>query len=161
MSDDGRNAWLALDDEALIKQCRVDTCRGTGPGGQKRNKTSSAVRLTHLPSGIAAMNDESRSQHVNRLFAVRRLRMEIAIKVRETPEGGMLGEAPGANSNGYALWAAKALDILQSVEYRVSDGAALIGVSTGRLVKELLKSPAVWQAVNSERVARGLGALKA
>ena len=44
-----RNEWLALDDEALAKQCHIDTCRGTGPGGQKRNKTSSMVRLLPEP----------------------------------------------------------------------------------------------------------------
>ena len=44
----GKYELLALSDEELMKECRFDAMRGTGPGGQKRNKTSSAARVTHL-----------------------------------------------------------------------------------------------------------------
>lgn len=57
---------------------RVDTYRGTGAGGQHRNKTDSAVRLTHLPTGIVVTATEERSQHRNRQVAWERLRTELA-----------------------------------------------------------------------------------
>ena len=48
---------------------RVETMRGTGPGGQKRNKTESCVRITHVPSGIHAYNCDTKSQHQNKRVA--------------------------------------------------------------------------------------------
>ena len=55
----------------------VTTFRASGPGGQHRNKTSSAVRIKHLPTGVIAIAAESRSQHRNRLVALERLRSRL------------------------------------------------------------------------------------
>lgn len=55
------------------KDCRWDTFRGTGKGGQKRNKTESAVRCTHIASGAVGQSDDSRSQHDNRRTAFKRM----------------------------------------------------------------------------------------
>src|SRR5947199_10125021 len=83
-----RGLWTDLDDSRLLAQCHVDTYRASGPGGQKRNKTSSAVRLRHGPSGLMVIAGESRSQHENRARALRRLRRAFYLKLREnlTPE---------------------------------------------------------------------------
>jgi protein subunit release factor B len=56
-----------------LSDCRVDTFRGTGPGGQKRNKTESGVRITHEPSGAVGVSDKTRSQHQNRSDAFRKM----------------------------------------------------------------------------------------
>ena len=69
----GRASWTVLDDDQLLAQCEVDTYRASGPGGQKRNKTSSAVRLRHSPSGLIVIAEESRSQHENKAKALKRL----------------------------------------------------------------------------------------
>src|SRR5215510_12416800 len=88
-----RSTWTALTDEQLLAQCEVDTYRASGPGGQKRNKTSSAVRLRHPPSGLLVIAEESRSQHENRARALRRLRQALYLKLRETiPAGGLTPE---------------------------------------------------------------------
>src|SRR5262249_3895421 len=78
-----RAVWTKLTDEQLLAQCAVDTYRASGPGGQKRNKTSSAVRIRHLPSGIIVIAEESRSQHENRIRALRRLRQALFLQVRD------------------------------------------------------------------------------
>src|SRR4029079_11174332 len=78
-----RSAWTTLTDAQLLAQCEIDTYRASGPGGQKRNKTSSAVRLRHGPSGMIVIAEESRSQHENRARALRRLRQALFLKVRE------------------------------------------------------------------------------
>src|SRR5215813_3924748 len=67
-------AALALDDEALLRECEVSTFIGGGPGGQHRNKTASAVRLVHLPTGVTVTATERRSQLRNRGAALERLR---------------------------------------------------------------------------------------
>src|SRR5438270_13331228 len=69
-----------LSDEQLLAQVRTETFRGPGPGGQKRNKTSNSIRLTHLPSGISVVAGESRSQAENKIRALRRLRLRLAIE---------------------------------------------------------------------------------
>jgi protein subunit release factor B len=71
-----------LNDEQLLAECRVDVSRGSGPGGQKRNKTSNAVHLRHVATGVEATGTESRSLVENRLHAIHRLRLKIAAEVR-------------------------------------------------------------------------------
>src|SRR5271154_7178842 len=78
-----RTAALSASDDALIAQCEVDRYRASGPGGQHRNKTESAVRLRHRLSGVTAISEDSRSQAENKMHAVRRLRSAIALEIRE------------------------------------------------------------------------------
>lgn len=80
--DDEAAAPEALTDDALIAECRVETFRAGGPGGQHQNRTESGVRLTHLPTGISVSARESRSQHRNRKTAIARLRAALEERAR-------------------------------------------------------------------------------
>ena len=62
------------DPVVLKKQVVVETYRSSGPGGQRKNKVETAVRLRHLPSGITVIATEHRSQAENRKLAFNRLR---------------------------------------------------------------------------------------
>jgi len=71
------------DDNTLLVECRVETFRSGGPGGQHQNKTESGVRLTHVRTGISVTARESRSQHRNRQIALARLRTALADAMHE------------------------------------------------------------------------------
>jgi len=150
--------YLDLDDKALRAQCDVHIYKSSGPGGQHRNKVSSAVRLKHRPTGVSAHGDESRSQHDNRRMAMKRLRMKIACQCRRpadptaplsplldesifTPRGKGGGKlkrmAIGRKDQRFWPIAALLLDLLDAQEGKMGDTAAILGISTGNLTKIL------------------------
>ena len=65
-------------DADLLRECEVETFRASGPGGQHVNKTESAVRLRHLPSGVVVSSQQERSQHRNKDICLGKLRKKIA-----------------------------------------------------------------------------------
>ena len=64
-------------DDALLSECKVETFRSSGKGGQHANKTESAVRLTHTKSGIQVMCQDERSQYLNKIKCIKELRRRI------------------------------------------------------------------------------------
>ena len=169
--------WLALDDAALLAQCEVHTYRASGPGGQHRNKTSSAVRLHHKPTGISAQGEDSRSQHENKRDALVRLRMNIALHIRRPvapaaplPEGVASyihgRDTPSARLNvgrkDGQFWPVSqyVLDVLAAHEARLSEAAAHLGVTTSNLIVHLKKDHHLFGVVQEMRKHFGHGPVK-
>ena len=70
--DYARLARLELDE--IEAQCRAEAFRAHGPGGQGVNTTDSAVRVTHVPTGVSAVSRQSRSQYRNRRLCLQKIR---------------------------------------------------------------------------------------
>ena len=179
---------LAGSDEELLAQCDVHIYKASGPGGQHRNKVSSAVRLRHRPSGISATANDSRSQHSNRTLAMRRLRMNIALKLRrsagEDSDGGsdaevlpvavaecmrVVTKGPGAGLARLTIgrknprfWqiAAYLLDILDEEEGRLSSAGDRLGITTGNLTAAFKSQRHLLAEVQKIRKRHGLGSVK-
>ena len=104
-------------------ELRVDTYRASGAGGQHVNKTDSAVRITHLPSGIVVQCQNQRSQHQNRDSAMRQLRARLyEIELRERDKERQMLEASkadigwGSQIRSYVLDASRIKDLRTGVE---------------------------------------------
>ena len=173
--------WLALDDEALLAQCRVDLFRASGPGGQHRNRNDTAVRLVHGPSGARAQGTERRSQAQNRANALRRLRRAIALETRRpvdldayhppprlrailpasvAAEGMPKHARIGPAHRDFWAGAQALLDLIEASGGAVSEAAAAIGCSTGQLSRLLGSEPHLFAAANGIRARRGLPPLR-
>lgn len=171
---------LALSEGALLAQCDRHTYKSSGPGGQHRNKTLSAVRLLHRPTGIMAHGDDSRSQHQNGQLALRRLRMNIACRLRTVIDpaapvppvvAGCVFTVRGGPSKGTRrleigprderFWAVAAylLDLLDACGGRLSDAAGFLGISTGNLSSLLTSERHLLAAAQEVRKKHGLSAL--
>jgi hypothetical protein len=160
-----------LTDAQLLAECDVDTYRGPGPGGQKRNKTDSAVRLRHKPTGMIVVAGESRSQAENRTRALKRMREALALRIRHEVTDGT-SDAIGAciDKSGrlnvgrrdarYLPAAGAMLDLLAAHEGSVSDVAKRLGLTTGNASKFLTGDEDVMTEANRLRAAFGLKLLR-
>ncbi len=159
-------------DETLLSQCEVDTYRASGPGGQKRNKTESAVRLRHRPSGLIVIAEESRSQPENKARALRRLRKALALRLRQAIESEGVPTAVqacidkrgrldvGQRDARYLPAVAAVLDVFVACKGSVADTGKRLGLTTGNLSSFLTDDEDVFVETNRLRTTFGLKPLR-
>ena len=149
-------------DEQLLRDSDVEVFRGPGPGGQKRNKTSSAVRITHRPTGVQAIAGESRSQSQNRAMALRRLRIRLALVVREPVDLATFQAPPwfsldvSDRNEIYPLVVGVVIDLFEASGWSTSLVRQVLNVGSRPLTRFLHSEPLVWARVQKERSIRSL-----
>ncbi len=161
-----------LASDKLLAECDVRFLRRSGPGGQHRNKVSTAVVLVHRPTGVKAEANERRSQAENRAAALFRLRVNLALEVRVSRDaadlpsslwrsrlaGGRIEISP--THDHFPAILAHALDIIVAENYDPKLAAACLGCSVSQLVRLLKKEPRALMRVNQERGRRDLHPLR-
>jgi len=125
---------------------KVDVFRSSGPGGQHMQKTSSAVRLTHLPTGLVATCQSERSQHQNKEIALkilqsRLLELEVAKRAAERArlKGKRIAVGWGNQIRSYVLHPYKMVKDHRT-NYQTSDTDAVLDGELDGLITAYLRS---------------------
>lgn len=160
--------------EELLAKCRLTSHRRGGPGGQHRNKVSSAIMVLHEPTGISAEANERRDQSQNRKHAIERLRLRLAILLRTKRLEPAKNEAIELSLR--ERWYGRPLKIAETNFDRAAVISLLLDdlhvaggqpslvagtwkVSTSSLVQLLASHPPALQLVNRWREHHGRSAL--
>ncbi|HTI52416.1 MAG TPA: peptide chain release factor-like protein [Planctomycetaceae bacterium] len=153
----------ALPTETLMADCDLRRTRRSGPGGQHRNKVETAVVITHRPTGITAEGSERRSLEQNRLRALFRLRVNLALGVRSPiqpdHEPGPLWQSRcrggkvvvNLEHEDFPALLAEALDVVTALQMDIPAAAARLGSTSSQLVKFLQQEPRAIGLVNAVR----------
>lgn len=127
-----------------MSQVRIDTYRSSGAGGQHVNKTDSAVRLTHEPSGIVVQCQNQRSQHKNKDMAIKQLKSKLyemeELKRKEQQQSVEDNKADigwGSQIRSYVLDASRIKDLRTNVE--VSNTQAVLDGDLDKFIEASLK----------------------
>lgn len=162
----------ALPTDTLLADCEVERTRRGGPGGQHRNKVETAIVIKHRPSGVKGAASERRSQDLNRQAALQRLRVNLALELRQpVPTGQAPSElwcsrvrsrqiAVSVEHADFPALLAEALDWLAANDWNVATTAEHLGITSSQLIKFLQREPEACVLLNRERAARQLRPLR-
>ncbi|MDA0802496.1 MAG: peptide chain release factor-like protein [Planctomycetota bacterium] len=162
-----------LEPEVLLPLCEIQTGRVSGPGGQHRNKTDSAVWIRHVATDLETQATERRSQHENRRVALWRIRVKLAIRCRTAVDrdrhkasalwcrrrqGSKLPVS--ATHQDYPALLAEALDVVTARRFDIAGAAAVLGVTMSQLSRLIRHEKHAFAMLNDGREATGLPRLR-
>jgi len=154
---------LKLGNTEFAKGCRIVNYQASGPGGQKRNRKLSAVRLSHVKSNITVTAAEFRETHRNLIIAVSKLRLEIALKT-EISGLGIDDKLLETITFKYDINEKKPdfqFSVLKTFYYFRQNSASVretakdLKISSHKLIKFLKKNKQVWQETQEIRKKNG------
>ncbi len=161
------NHPASLPPPELMNDCQVARTRASGPGGQRRNKVETAVRITHSPTGLMASASERRNQHENQEMALFRLRLKLALELRcpteNAPQPTDLWRSRcrkgriSVNSShmDFPALIAEALDVLMVRDWEPQSAAEWFSCSASQLIKLLKQEIKAMAWVNKQRISQG------
>jgi hypothetical protein len=137
-----RDTYLKMTLDELLRACSLKGFQGSGPGGQHRNKTNTGVLLTLRDFNLEIKSCEGRSAHENKVHALHRMQMALALQVRETPANP---EMPFPGSNGhiqtsnpqFPLFVAHVFDRMEQKNGDTREVAKAFGLTPSALTKIL------------------------
>jgi len=139
-----RSNLLRLSDAELLKLCETQAYKGSGPGGQHRNKTNSGVKVKLINVGIESYSCDDRSSHINKILALKKLRLKIALQIREEPALQIPFAFPGmdgrisADNKLYPEFIADVLDRIKAAGGDLGEAAKMWNLSKSALNKIIL-----------------------
>jgi hypothetical protein len=157
-----RSFLLKLSDSEFLKECEISAYKGSGPGGQHRNKTNSGVKLKIRNCKLTPLESYScddRSSHINKLLALKKLRLKIALQIREEPAQQIPFPFPGTGgkiSQDNALYPQFIADILDRINFckgDLSEAAKMWNLSKSTLNKIIIQDKKVLEAFQKIRSA--------
>jgi hypothetical protein len=160
-----RASLFSLSDAELIKLCETQAYKGSGPGGQHRNKTFSGIKLklkieekvSEKGLVIESYSCDDRSLHINKLLALKKLRLKVALQIREEPTPQTPFAFPGtggkisADNKLYPEFIADVLDRIKATD--LGEAAKMWNLSKSALNKIILADKKVLETFQKIRSA--------
>jgi hypothetical protein len=154
-----RTHLLRLSDAEFLKLCEIQAYKGSGPGGQHRNKTNSGVKVKLINVNIESYACDDRSSHINKILALKKLRLKIALQIREEPALQIPFAFPGtdgrisSDNKLYPEFIADVLDRIKAAAGDLGEAAKMWNLSKSALNKIILADKKVLEIFQKIQLA--------
>ena len=154
--------YLELNEQDFLKQCQFQSYKGSGTGGQKRNKKASGIRITHIPTKITIAICQDRQQSINKIYACRLLRIKLSMTItsNDIQENWNFNNQINVKNWDFPPTIQKLFFFLTKFDFHIKKTSEEINTSQKKLVHFLAKNKQVWQKFNQERIKRQLNIIK-